>query len=124
MLHLFALHSRLQTTLTILFTILMLWGLVAALRGNAGPIYLALLWIAEWLAVAQALIGLVLFVAFGFPFHMAMHLIYGLLAVTLLPAAMLYARSRSGRHAALVYAFVSLLLMVVTMRAYETGAGA
>lgn len=114
------LHSRLQFTISAVLAALLIWGLVAALRGRVGQGYTAALWVAQLLIIAQSLLGLVLLfgdVALG---PLALHIVYGLVAVSCLPAAFLYNRGRASRWEALVFAAVCLFLLGIVIRAFET----
>jgi hypothetical protein len=119
--HIVLLHARLQVTISLALAALLLWGLVCALRGSVGRGYIAALWVVELLGAAEAMLGLPLLLSSGRPLSMAMHMIYGALTVSMLPGTILFARGRAGRREALTYAFICLLLLVVAMRAYQTG---
>jgi len=115
------LHSRLQLTLTALMAALVIWALICALRGRVGQGYIGALWVAQLLIVAQCGLGALLLarnLALAGP--LALHLIYGIVALLLLPGAMAYNRERAGRGEALVFATICLMLLVVVARAYET----
>lgn len=114
------LHGRLQLTITVLLATLVVWGLICAWRGRVGQGYLGAIWIAELLIVAQSLLGLALLFRAGFPAGLALHMIYGGVAVACLPAALAYNRGRATRWEALVLAAASLFLLGVVIRAYET----
>ncbi|NTU81783.1 MAG: hypothetical protein HGA45_20810 [Chloroflexales bacterium] len=114
------LHSRLQLTISALLAVLIVWGLVAALRGRVGQGYTAAMWVAQLLIVAQCLLGLIqLFgdVRLG---RMALHIVYGVVAASCLPGAFLYNRGRAGRWEALVFAAVCLFLLGIVIRAFAT----
>ncbi|MFQ3663439.1 MAG: hypothetical protein SNJ69_13720 [Chloroflexaceae bacterium] len=115
------LHSRLQLTLTALMAVLVIWALVCALRGRVGQSYIGSVWVAQLLIVAQCGLGALLLarnLALAGP--LALHIIYGVVAVLLLPGAIAYNRGRAGRGEALVFATICLFLLVVVARAYET----
>lgn len=115
------LHSRLQLTLTALMAILVIWGLLCALRGRVGQGYIGTLWVAQLLIVAQCGLGALLLarnLALAGP--LALHIIYGIIAPLLLPGAIAYNRGRAGRGEALVLATICLMLLVIVARAYET----
>jgi hypothetical protein len=116
------LHSRLQLTISGVLVALIIWGLLSAWRGRVGQGYLAAIWVAELLLVAQALLGLALLVAGGQPARVALHIIYGVVAVVCLPAALAYNRGRATRWEALVFAAACLFLLGVVIRAFETAA--
>ncbi len=116
------LHSRLQLTISGVLVALIIWGLLSAWRGRVGQGYLAAIWVAELLLVAQALLGLTLLLAGGQPARSALHIIYGVVAIACLPAALAYNRGRSTRWEALVLAAACLFLLGVVIRAFETAA--
>ncbi|NNJ13231.1 hypothetical protein EKD04_023175 [Chloroflexales bacterium ZM16-3] len=119
--HLALFHARLQVTITLALAILVLWGLVCALRGAVGRGYTAALWVAELLIIAEALLGAPLLLGGARPAGLAMHMVYGAVALGLLPGVIAYSRGRAGRREALIYAAVCLFLLGVAMRAYQTG---
>lgn len=121
--HLAQLHSRLQITISLVLIGLLIWGLLAAARGGVGRGYLAGLAIAQLLLMAQALIGLV--IAFGAPSAagLILHYVYGVVAISCLPAAYLYNRGRTGRWEALTYAAAAFFVLGVAIRAAQTSGG-
>lgn len=114
------LHSRLQLTLSALLVALLLWGLICAARGRVGQSYIAGLWVAQLLIMAQGLLGVSLLFVSGAPAGLALHGIYGLVAAGCLPAAIAYNRGRAGRWEALIFAAVCLFLLGVLIRAVAT----
>lgn len=121
--HLALLHARLQITVSLVLAALLIWALVDALRGSVGRGYMAALWVAALLILAEALLGLPLLLGAARPARLALHLVYGAVAAALLPGAALYMRGRAGRWEALTYAAVCLFLLGVAARAYQTGGG-
>lgn len=120
--HIAQLHSRLQLTISAVLIALVIWGLFCAWRARVGQGYLAAIWVAELLLVAQALLGLLLLVDDGQPGRLALHIIYGAVALACLPAALAYNRGRSSRWEALVLAAACFFLLGVVIRAFETAA--
>ncbi|NTV63005.1 MAG: hypothetical protein HGA65_05660 [Oscillochloris sp.] len=123
MLHVLSLHTRLHVTITLVLVALLLWGLLNALRGSFGQGYLAALWVAELLIVAQAVLGVILLINSPQPLRMAMHIVYGLIALMILPGTLSFNRERTTRREALIYALVCFSLVIVVMRSYQTGGG-
>lgn len=118
------LHTRLQVTLVLVMLVLTLWGLINFLRqAGVGRYYEAGLSIGGLLAIAESLLGIPLLFGAEQPARLFLHIVYGIVAAAGLPAAYLYNRGRRGRAEALVYAGVSLFLLGIAIRAYETGAG-
>jgi hypothetical protein len=114
------LHSRLPLTIAALLAVLLIWGLIAALRGRVGQGYTAALWVAALLIIAQCLLGLSLLVSAGQPGRMALHSIYGVVALLCLPGAFHYNRGRATRREALLFAAVCLFLLGIMLRAFVT----
>jgi hypothetical protein len=114
------LHGRLQLTISAVLVALIAWGLICAWRGRVGQGYLAAVWVAQLLIVAQCLLGLGLLLAGGQAGRLALHIVYGVVASACLPAALAYNRGRTSKWEALVLAAVSLFLLGVVIRAFET----
>lgn len=113
-----ALHSRLQLTITIVIAVGVLWALVVAWRNRGGMQPLS--GILQLLIIAQAAIGIPLLGQADLT-RMALHLIYGVVAVALIPATALAVRDRPVRVVGLSYAGILLMLLIVVARLYETG---
>lgn len=116
------LHSRLQLTISALLAILVIWGLICAMRGRVGQGYTAALWVGQLLLVAQSLLGLALLMGEAEPGRLGLHIVYGVVAVACLPAAFIYNRGRNTRWEALVLAAACLFLLGIVIRAFETAA--
>jgi hypothetical protein len=118
------LHAALLFTILLVLGALALWsGLFALLGRPAGSLLLSGLAIGELLLVAEALLGVVLYASGLRPARSELHLIYGLVAVALLPAAMGYAHDRPARQRHLTYALACLFVCALALRALETGRG-
>jgi uncharacterized PurR-regulated membrane protein YhhQ (DUF165 family) len=114
------LHSRLPFTTTALLVVLLLWGLVELARGQAGQGFMAMLWVAQLLLIAQTLLGLLLLLGNLRRPDLALHLIYGLLCVAFLPAALAYFRERKGRRAVLSLIGCGFVLLILVLRTVAT----
>lgn len=114
------LHSRLPFTTTALLVVLLLWGLVELARGRVGQGMLALLWMAQLLLVAQGILGMLMLLSNLRRPDLALHLIYGLLSVTFLPAALIYFREREGRRAVLTLLGCGFVLLILVLRTVAT----
>ncbi len=116
------LHSRLQLTIAATLVVMIVWGLIGALRREIGPGYRGMLWVTQLLIIAEALLGLPILVQFsGFGFgRMVMHMVYAGLALTGLPLTLYYNRGRTARRQALIFAGICFLLLGVVIRAYQT----
>ncbi len=115
---LFTLHSRLQITITAVIVVGLIWALIVAWRNRGGMQPLS--GILQLLIMAQSAIGLVLLWQADV-LRMALHVIYGFVAVGLIPAAEIALRHRLPRSAGLAYAGIMLMLLIVVGRLYETG---
>lgn len=114
------LHGRLQVTIAVLLAILLAWGLICALQGRVGRHYLAGLWVAQLLILAQGALGLALLAGGPRAPGLPLHIVYGVVAALCLPAALGYNRGREGRWEALIYAAACLFVLGVLARAYQT----
>jgi hypothetical protein len=121
MTHLALLHARLLITVLLALAALVIWGLLCAARGSVGGGYVAALWVAELLILAEGLLGLPLLLGTERPARLALHIVYGAVAAALIPGAVAYSRGRAGRWEALAYTAVCLFLLGVAARAYQTG---
>jgi hypothetical protein len=119
---LLTLHARLLFTILLFFGALTLWGVVGYLRGQ--PIsggYRGALAIGELLMLAQFIIGVLLLIGGRQPAREAVHILYGLVAIIMLPGTFAYTRGRDSRWEQLIYAAVCLFLCGIALRALETG---
>ena len=114
------LHDRLPFTIIALLILLLLWGLVDLVRARVSQGLLALLWIGQLLICAQALLGFILLLANLRHPHLALHLIYGLLSLLLLPATRYYIRGRSGRGEVATLLACGFVLLIIILRASTT----
>lgn len=116
------LHARLLFTILLFFGALTLWAFVSYLRGQ--PIsgnFFGSLAIGELLMVAQFILGVILLIGGRQPFREAIHILYGIVAVMMVPGAFAYTRGRDSRFEYLIYAAVCLFLCGIALRALETG---
>lgn len=118
---LFSMHARLPTTILIVLAVLIVWSIVNYARDRTPSAHRAVLWIAEWLIVAEVLIGVALLLDVRQPVRMTLHIIYAAVAALTLPVALAYARERDSRSAQLIYALACLFLSAIVLRAQETG---
>jgi hypothetical protein len=115
------LHNRLQTTIVLLMSIVIIWGVVNTIRGQTGSGLRAAVAIGAWLIGAEALLGIILWFNGFRPGGGAMHLIYGALGAGLLPATLVATRNGHGRRTAGVITFIAVLVLGIAIRAYVTG---
>ncbi|MHB8398894.1 MAG: hypothetical protein ACYDCI_08180 [Candidatus Limnocylindrales bacterium] len=89
-------------------------------RRTPGTLYLVnLLWVFLAVAVA-ALMGAGTLVS-GSPLHDPLHLVYGLLALGILPGTMLFASGRDARGRTIVGAVGAIVLLILLARLFQTG---
>jgi hypothetical protein len=83
-----SLHAALLFTLLLVFGVLAVWGLAGAAFGQGpGRAYRSGLVIGQLLLVAEALLGALLLVGGLRPAQPALHVVYALVAIAVLPAA-------------------------------------
>lgn len=114
------LHTRLQITILFVLSGLLLWGLICTARGRLDQGFVASIWVAQLLLIAQAGLGIALLFGGANLLALALHLIYALIAVASLPAALRYVRALPPRNAALTLTGICFVLLVVVGRAAET----
>lgn len=115
-------HARLLITIVLFFGALTLWGFVNYLRGlPVSGSYAGALVIGELLMLAEFILGLILLLNGRHPYREAIHILYGVVAVIMLPGTFSYTRGRDSRYEHLIYAAVCLFLCGIALRALETG---
>ena len=114
------LHARLPTTLLLMVLTSIAWLGWCAYRARLDRPAQVLLGITQWLVVATALLGLGLLPAADLRV-MALHLIYALIALGILPFTTQLNRERDERSAAVNYLAALSVLLVVASRAAATG---
>lgn len=118
------LHARLMFTILFVLIGLAIWGVIAFLRGAApSSLYRSCLWIAELLLGAEFALGVVLLANGLMPADLPLHLVYGVVAIGVIPAAMIATREQLDRRANLIYALACLFLLPIVLRALETARG-
>jgi heme A synthase len=118
------LHGLVGNAAMYFMLILAVWALWTWLRGQGlNGSYWGALVIAEGLMIVQALLGVALLLTGRAPGR-SIHILYGVLAVISIPAALAYLRTGSGRREALLYGLATLVIFGFTVRAITTAAGA
>lgn len=117
-------HDRLAMTTLLFSAICVAWGLLNYLRKQ--PVtsgYWGALVILQILAVAQAVIGGIVFFTLdgGQLLRPVVHGLYGATLLLSLPAAYVYSGGKDTRNENMVYALVCLWLFFITERAISTG---
>ena len=116
------LHDRFADSLLLYLAAAGVWNLVAALRRRGlAPQTWGVLAIGELLALAQGMIGLVLYLEGARPAR-GLHLAYGIVAVLALPAYYVISHGRDDRRASWAYALLCLFLAGISARGITTGA--
>jgi hypothetical protein len=116
------LHARLLVTILLFLGALTLWGGFNYLRGESvSGSYLGALVIGELLLIAEFLLGLILFIGGHQPYRPSLHILYGVVAIIMLPGTFAYVRGRDSRFEQLIYTVVCLFLCGIALRALETG---
>jgi phosphatidylglycerophosphate synthase len=116
------LHTRLVITILLFFGALAIWGFVGYLRGEGvSGSYRGALAIGELLMLAEFSIGVIMLIGGQQPAREAIHILYGIVAVIMLPGAFAYTRGRDGRWERLIYVTVCLFLCGIALRAMTTG---
>lgn len=97
-----------------------LWGLaIYLLRRGVSSSYWGILAIGELLILAQAIIGVALWIDGARPAR-AIHLLYGVVAAIALPGYYAYSKGQDDRRRALNYGLICLFLVGISLRAIGT----
>jgi phosphatidylglycerophosphate synthase len=116
------LHARLLVTIMLFFGALSIWGFFSYLRGQGiSGSYKGALAIGELLMLAQFIIGLLLLIGGLQPYRPSIHILYGVVAIIMLPGTFAYTRGRDDRWEQLIYVAVCLFLCGIALRAATTG---
>jgi hypothetical protein len=114
------LHGGLANSIILFAGIAALWGLVAYLRGKRiASNYWGILAVGELLFLAQAAIGIILFLNNARPGR-GIHILYGALTALAIPGYFALSKGRDDRIANLVYALLCLFLVGIGFRAIAT----
>jgi hypothetical protein len=115
-------HDRLANTILLFNLIAGLWGVVSYFRGRGVTNnYWGILAIAELLFIAQAILGVTMWLGGARPAGSTVHLLYGAVSAISLPAYFLFTRGRDDRPATLAYGVLCLFLAGISVRAMVTG---
>ncbi len=114
-----SLHDRLATAIVLYLAVVGVWGLALGVR-NTGPTqsYRGALAVAEAVAIAQGLLGLVLLVTRGVA--NGLHVLYGFALVAALPIAVTFVRDRRPRGQSVALGFAALFAMGLALRGCTT----
>jgi heme A synthase len=113
-------HRALANSVVIYAGAAAIIGLIAYFRRRGmESSYWGILIIGELLFIAQAIIGLVLWISGGEPGRIV-HILYGVVAVISLPGYFALSKGKDDRDATLAYALICLFLVGVGLRAAFT----
>lgn len=117
---LFVLHDRLAVSMLLFMAAAGVWGLISYARGDQfGGSLAGALVIGEVLIALQVLAGVGLAMAGGRPAG-AVHYLYGITAILVLPFAWSFLRERDQRQALLIYSLVALFIAGLAIRGMTT----
>lgn len=113
-------HRQLATVLVLYYTLIGAWGIVNGVR-NVGPTpgLRGGVVIAEIAAIAQGVLGVLLFFFYRAP-QDSLHLLYGAAMVVAMPLAATYMRDRQPRGQALALGFAALFTAGLAIRGITT----
>jgi hypothetical protein len=116
-------HGRLAYTAIFYTVVMALWGVWRFFRKqNVDSSYWGALVIAEILYIAQTLLGTYLYLFAGrVPVGGGMHILYGVVAILVLPAMFFFTRGDETRRAQLVYGAGFLFMIGILLRSIATG---
>lgn len=114
-------HALVGQVAILLGLITAAWSVVLVItRRTPGTFYLGgVLWLFAAIALAAAL-GAVMVVSGRLPAD-GLHLVYGVLALGVLPGAALIASGRDARERSIVAAVSSIVLVILLARLFQTG---
>jgi hypothetical protein len=117
-------HGRLANTAMFYFLLLALWGLWRALRKQGiDSSFWGALAIGEILIILQGILGAILYFGGDRPARWV-HILYGVVAVLVIPGLYAYTRGESERRVMLIYGITLLISVGVILRAISTAGGA
>lgn len=114
-------HALVGQVAIVLGLVAVVWsiGLIAT-RRDPGPLFLGnLVWLFLAVAGAAALGGAT--VLSGVPLRDGLHVVYGVLALAVLPGAVLIGSGRAGRQRSIVAALSAIVLVILLARLAQTG---
>lgn len=115
-------HARLGTTAMLYFFLIALWGYFRFFRSQGiSSAYWGALAIGEILLLLQGGIGAYLWIV-GIRPARAIHVLYGFVALIMIPGAFAYTKGESTRADILIYGTATLIGVGLLMRGTFTGA--
>ena len=114
-----SLHGRIAVAIVLYLSAAGLWGLALGLRGSGPtPSFIGALVVAEIVAVAQGLLGIVLL--FSRSPAQSVHVLYGFALAVALPMAATLVRKRDPRAASFAFGFIALFAAGLAIRGITT----
>lgn len=114
-------HARLGNTAMLYFLAIALWGYFRFFRGQGIPSsYWGALVVGEFLLLLQGLIGVYLWFAVSPPWR-PIHILYGFVALAMIPGAYVYTKGESGRAEILMYGTATIIGVGLLLRGIATG---
>jgi hypothetical protein len=112
-------HGRIATAIVLYYALVGLWGLALGVRGS-GPTanFIGALVIAEVVALAQGLLGIVLL--FSRSPSQSLHVLYGFALAVAIPIAATLVRRREPRAASFAFGFMALFAAGLAIRGITT----
>ena len=115
-------HSRLANTALYFLGIMALWGLWRFFRKqDLDSSYWGALAIGEVLVILQSALGAYLWITGARPGRGAFHILYGVVAILIIPAVYVYTKGDEKFRAALIYGVALLFGVGIVLRAIATG---
>lgn len=113
-------HSRLANAMILFAVIAGLWGLVAGIRRQSmSGNYWGIIAVAEILFLAQAVVGIVLWLGGDRPAR-GVHILYGVVAILSLPAYYVLSKGQDDSRAVWVYTLLFFFIVAISLRAMTT----
>lgn len=114
-------HARLGNTAMLYFLVIALWGYFRFFRNQkVNSSYWGALAVGEILLIIQGLIGGYLWFFVARP-ERWIHILYGFVALSMIPGAFVYTKGRDGRPELLVYGTATLIGVGLLLRGIFTG---
>ncbi len=117
------LHSRLAITAVLYAGVMALWALLRYIRkGKIDSNYWGAAVIIEVLILLQGTMGIYLYISGkGFLVRSFMHILYGIVAVLVIPGVFLFTKGSEERRVAGIYAVAFIFLVGILIRSMSTG---
>lgn len=114
-------HALVGQVTIVLGLVAVVWSVALIVsRREPGPLFLGnLVWV--FLAVAVAAVFGAATLASGAPLRDGLHVVYGVLALGVMPGAMFIASGRPGRQRSFVAAVSAVVLVILLGRLLQTG---